>query len=233
MPSKNKAKPEPTGHTCGYCDKTFSRESTLQTHMCTVKHRDLAREEKYSRMAFKLFYRFYEFSTKRTKTWNEFIRNRYYNDFYKVGKYIVEINAVNTTQFIEFLVRSSLPIKQWTSPTVYETYVRELNKKEDVNSAVERNILLMQQWATQTGHNWSEFFRKISPAQATMWIKSGRISPWVIYITDSAAGMFDRMSPEQIDMVKGYLDPGFWEIKMRNHSEEVERIRSILEEAGV
>jgi hypothetical protein len=231
MPSKNKV--DQTKHACGFCGKVFSHERTLQVHMCSIKERDLARDEKYPRMGFRVFYRFFVFTTKKTKTWDEFIRSRYYNDFYRVGKYIVEINAVNTPQFIDFLIRSTLPIKQWIDPVVYETYVRELNKKENVEAAVERNILLMQQWASQTENHWTDFFRKVSPAQATMWIKAGRISPWVIYITDSAAGLFERMSPEQLNMVKGYLDPSFWEIKIRNHKEDTDRIRMILEEAGV
>lgn len=201
--------------------------------MCSIKERDSRKEDKVSRMAFRVFARFYEFSSRQQKTWNDFIRSRYYNDFYRVGKYIIDINAVNTPQFIEFLVRSSLPIQDWTKPPVYETYIRELNKKETPEAAVERNVFLMQQWATETGNHWADFFRKISPAQATMWIKAGRISPWVLYITPSAAGLFERMSPEQLDMVRGYLDPKFWEIKLQRHQEDVEYLRKVLEEAGV
>lgn len=201
--------------------------------MCSIKERDLRKEDKVSRMGFRVFSRFYEFSTRKPKSWDEYIRSRYYNDFYRVGKYIIDINAVNTPQFIEFLIRSTLPMRDWTSPAVYETYIRELNKKESPEAAVERNIFLMQQWATETGNHWTEFFREISPAQATMWIRSGRISPWVLYITTSAAGLFDRMSPEQLDMVRGYLDPNFWEVKLRKHQEDVEYLRTVLEEAGV
>jgi hypothetical protein len=234
-PARRKKAAEPEGHTCGYCNKTFRLENSLVVHLCPIKQRDISRDEKVSRMAVRVYIRFYELNAQRgkPKTWDEFIRSRYYNDFWKVGRYICDINAVNTPQFIDFLIRSSLPLKEWTSPAVYETYVRELNKKESPSAAVERNILLMQQWAADTGESWTDFFRKVAPAQATMWIKSGRISPWVLYISGSAPDLFERMSPEQLGMVRGYLDPSFWEIMINRHKEDVEFLRQVLDEAGV
>lgn len=202
--------------------------------MCVYKERDLVRDEKPARMALRVFMRFYELNTRgKAKTWDEFIHSRYYNDFLKVGRYITEINAINIPQFIDFLIRSALPVNKWTNPTIYETYVRELNKKETPEAAIERNILLMQQWANENGKHWTDFFREVSPAQATMWIKAGRISPWVLYITDSSTALFDRMSPEQLSMVRVYLDPGFWEIKLENHRKEADYFRDVLVEAGI
>jgi hypothetical protein len=219
---------------CGYCKKTFKRENSLAVHMCPIKGRDMDRENKDSRMGFRVWLRYYELSMKQTnKTWDDFIRSQFYNDFLRVGKHITEINAVNTPQFIDFLIRSGMPLAKWTHQAVYETYIRELSKKESPDAAIERCITLMQTWAGATGEHWSDFFRLVAPAQATLWIKSGRLSPWVIYISGSATELFNRMSPEQLAMVKGYLDPNFWSIKIDRHKDEVEFFRQLLSEAGV
>jgi hypothetical protein len=219
---------------CGFCKKEFKRENSLVVHMCPIKQRDLHREDKASRMAFRVWLRYYEVAMKQTnKTWDDFIRSQFYNDFLKVGKHINEINAVNTAAFIDFLIRSGIPLNRWTHEAVYETYIRELTKKETPDAAIERCISLMQQWAGSTGEHWSDFFRMVSPAQATLWIKSGRLSPWVIYISGSSSLLFNRMSPEQLAMVKGYLDPSFWSIKIDRHSDEVDFFRQVLDEAGV
>lgn len=202
--------------------------------MCVKKQRDLDRQDKNSRMAFRVWLRYYELSMKQNnKTWDDFIGSQFYNDFLRVGKYINEVNAVNIPQFIDFLVRSSIPLKKWTHESVYETYIRELTKKETPDAAIERCLNLMQQWAGATGEHWADFFRKVGPAQATLWIKSGRLSPWVIYISGSSHELFDRMSSEQLQMVQSYLDPVFWSLKIDRHNDEVEFFRRVLDEAGV
>lgn len=229
---KAKAKPE---FQCGFCDKVFQAERSLIVHTCVGKQRDAERDDKNVRLALQIYRKFYDANWRgqREKTWTDFIKSRFYNDFVKVARYINDINAINTPQFVDFLVRSTLPVGKWTSPLVYETFVRELTKKETPDAAVERNILLMQQWAADTGNHWSDFFRKVSPAQATLWIRSGRISPWVLYICDSSRCLFERLSEEQINLVSKYLDPGFWELKMRKHQEEVDFLRTVFAEAGV
>jgi hypothetical protein len=202
--------------------------------MCPIKLRDMDRDEKHVRYALQIYVRFYKANYKGPeKTWSEFIRSKFYNDFVKVGRYIQEINAINAMQFVDFLVRSTLPVTKWTSPTVYETFVRELTKKESPEAAVERNILLMQQWASDSGNHWTEFFEKISPAQATLWIANGRISPWVIYICSSSQSLFGRFSDEQLNIVSKYIDPEFWTVRMNRHKDEVDFLRSVFEEAGV
>lgn len=196
--------------------------------------RDQEREETHVRYAFMIFKKFHEINHRgKEKTWPDFINSKFYNDFVKVGRYIRDINAINAIQFVDFLVRSGLPITKWIAPSVYETFVRELTKRESPDAAVQRNILLMQQWANDTGNHWTEFFRKINPAQATMWIMGGRISPWVLYLAPSAESLFNRFSEEQINIVSKYIEPEFWEVRMKSHQDEVEFLRQVFEDAGV
>lgn len=232
--SRKKKSEAEAGFACGFCNKVFARENTLAVHMCAIKHRDMQRDDKDSRMAYRVWSRYYEVAmNQKNKPWSDFIRSQFYADFYKVGKHINEINAVNTPQFIDFLIRSAIPLKKWTHQAVYETYIRELTKKETPGAAIERCINLMQQWAGSTGEHWADFFRKVSASQATLWIMSGRLSPWVIYLSGSSSELFQRMSAEQMRMVRSYIDPDFWSIKIDRHKDEVEFFRSVLDEAGV
>jgi hypothetical protein len=239
MPSKpkkqTKTKKQEPEFKCGFCDKPMVFESGIIKHLCVGKQRDQEKDEKHIRYAYQVYRKFYAANWKgqKEKGWGDFIKSRFYNDFVKVGRYIQDINAINAPQFVDFLVRSSLPVKQWTSPVVYETFVHELTKKESPGAAVERNILLMQQWATDTGNNWTDFFKKVSPAQATLWIKTGRISPWVIYICASSENLLMRLSDEQVEIVSKYIDPEFWAVRMQGHKDEVEFLRAVFDEAGV
>lgn len=193
------------------------------------------KDQQHVKLGFRVFLRFHEMNYvgRKQRTYEDFIRSQFYSAFTKFGRYLLNINAVNPNAFIDFLIKTGVKIDKWESPLVYETYIRELNKKETPDAAVERNILLMQQWAMSTGESWVDFFRKVSPSQATLWIQSGRISPWVLFTASSASELFTRMSDEQLELVQKHVDPDFWSIKLKRNKEDVDSIRAILDEAGL
>jgi hypothetical protein len=231
-PSKKAPPPE---FQCGFCSKAFVTEKSLISHMCVQKGRELDRDQKTVRMGLSIYVKFYEKNCRGAKqrTWTDFVKSRHYNDFVKVGTYITDIAAVNAPLFIDFLVTSSIPIAQWRSPKVYQAYLTDLLRNETPDAAIERNIVLMQQWAADTDHAWTDFFKIVSPAQATAWIQTGRISPWLIYISGASDQMTSRFTPEQWAIIEPYLDPGFWEVKMSRYKDEVEYFKKTLAEFGL
>ena len=74
-------------------------------------------------------------------------------------KYMLDVNAIDPEKFIDFVITTSVKLDKWTSDAVYETYIRELNKKETAERAVERGILLMQQWSRENDRPYNVFFR--------------------------------------------------------------------------
>jgi hypothetical protein len=232
---KPKADAKAEGFTCEFCKKQYQQEKSFLVHMCAKKQRFLDRGEKYVKLGFWVYQRFHNLSYnhRKEKTFEDFANSQFYTSFTRFGRYLLNINAVNMQGFVDFLIKASIPIDEWQSPIVYETYVRELNKRESADAAVERNILLMEQWAVETGEHWTDFFRKIEPTLATAWIRSGRISPWVLYTASSASNLMQRMSEEQVELTRQALDPAFWGAKLETDTEEVDRIRAILDSAGV
>lgn len=225
--------PEPT-FPCEFCKKEFVKERSLFAHMCEKKRRWLWKDEKYIRIGFMAFQKFYELSvrSKKTKTYEEFMDSQYFTAFTKFGRHIENINAIEPAGFTEFLIKGGVKLDDWINDIWYESWTRELSKKEPPMKAVERNILLMEQWGREYGENWIDFFRKVPTAQATTWIRKGRISPWLLYC-GVGQSLFDRMSDEQLGLVKEWINPMFWLPKIRDNKEEVDQIRMILEEAGV
>lgn len=234
MPKAELAKAD-DGFTCGYCGTKFSTERTLMAHMCDMKQRHMTRDEKHVKLGFWVYCKFWEMNYRHVKqrTYEQFCTSSFFIAFTKFARYILDINAISPNAFVEFLLKSGLPIDKWHHAAVYETYVRELNKKESPSAALERNFLLMQQWALETGEPWTEFFRKVAPAQATSWIRSGRISPWVLYLAPGAHDLYARLSPEQTELIYTALDPEFWSLKLEQHAEDVDMIREELIAAGI
>jgi hypothetical protein len=230
---KTPAKPE---FICDYCKKSFQLEQTFLVHMCEPKRRWLDKDTKYVKLGFYVFQCFHEANTisRKPKTFEDFMRSKFYAAFTHFGKYLNDLNAINPKEFIKFLIKTGVKLNQWEHAKVYETYVRELNKKETPEAAIERNFLLMQQWANDTDEVWTDFFRKISPNLATLWIGSGRISPWVLFLSQSGPDLLlNRLSEEQRNLVFANIDPTFWDIKFRRAQEESDFIRDTLHAAGI
>lgn len=207
----------------------------MLAHACEKKRRWLARDEKAYKMAFVVFRKFYEinFRSMKPRTYEDFMESTHFTAFVKFGKYALDIQAINPEAFVEFLLKAQVPMKNWTVPFVYEQYVRELNKRESAEAALERNILLMQQWEMDSGLPWNEFFKHVSPNLATAYIRSGRLSPWVLYTASTSHELLERMSDEQLKMIEQYVDPRFWQRKFVECQDDVNFIKQLLQEAGV
>ena len=207
----------------------------MLAHICEKKRRFMQRDEKPVKMGFSSYQRYFERAMCRKKlpTYEMFARNKLYTAFVRFGRYLMNINAVNPLGFIDFLIKVDAGIDRWEHPDYYETYMRELTKTELPYEALERNMKLMQSWEIDSGEHWTDFFRKVAPSQATLWIRSGRISPWVLLTAPSAEELFARLSPEQDEIVTGLIDVDFWRIKINNHAADVAVIQQELEKAGI
>jgi hypothetical protein len=224
---------DPVYH-CEFCKKDFRRENSLINHMCEKKRRWFAKDEKPYRIGFMAYLRFYELSlrSKKPRTYQQFMDSPYFMSFIKFGRYLEHINAIEVQGFTEFLIKGNVKLDDWVQDMWYESWVRELAKKESADKAIERNILLMEQWGRETGEPWVDFFRKVSTPRAVEYIRKGRISPWLLYC-GVGQSLFDRMSDEQLGLVKEWINPMYWIAKIRDNRYDVEIIRGILAEAGV
>jgi hypothetical protein len=223
---------------CEFCSRSFHNEKNLINHSCEKKRRWYRRDDPEIRIAFLAWNRFYELSTnqkgaKAKRSFMDFLNSSFYSGFVKFGKHIIDCNVINPQRFIDYVIKGNIPLDSWCNDTVYEQYVRDYTKTEAPEDALERMILLMQQWSMQTGESWNDFFRKINPNLAMQWMKSGRISPWVLYNVNSANDFLERCSPEQIGMITKWAPNASWRIKFNKNPEGVKFIKQTLQAAGV
>jgi len=227
-----------TGFPCEFCKRSFVKELSLINHSCEKKRRWFQRDDPHARLGFLAWSRFYELNHfGKAKNFNHshrnFIDSQYYIAFVKFGKHMRDLNAVEPAKFIDYVIKNNLPLDKWTYDFVYEQYIRELTRNESGEDALERNIMLMNEWSIQSNEGWTDFFRKVNPNQAVAWIRSGRISPWVLYNVDSSVDFFERCNPEQLGMIKEYAAPGPWKIRFLKNKDTCDFIHKTLKDNGM
>ena len=188
-----------------------------------------------SRLGFRVFQRFYELTTsqKTPKTFEDFVGSQYYKDFVKFGRHLSQRDAINTEKFTDFVITNGVKLRDWTKPHVYETFLQEHMKKEPAERALERTILTLSEWAEENNTTFDKFFDEVTTTEATHIIQAGRISPWVLYLSDRASNLLSRMTSEQGAMVQAVIDPKIWQVRFANKPDDVEFVVDILEKAGL
>ena len=217
---------------CDHCKKEFAREKSFLNHMCEKKRRWILKDEKHSKLAFYAFQEFYRISYSIKKDYKSFMQSQYYSEFVKFGKHLCNIHVIEPEEFISFILKTELKIRDWCKDWVYEEFVRYQTSRESSEKAVERNILLMQQWSTQNAYHWTDFFKEIPTPLAVAYIRSGRISPWVLYNSESGLSLLERMTDEELSIVSTYINPLEWQKKFNKYPDEVNFIKSVCKDAG-
>ena len=91
----------------------------------------------------------------------------------------------------------------------------------------------MQQWGREHDRPYNVFFREISRPRLIHWIKSGRISPWIIFNCDTGNAVIGTLTDDELNMINEYLEPTFWTRKFSTRKEDVEFVQMVLKEAGL
>jgi hypothetical protein len=225
----------PTEFTCTFCAKVFKREKAFAAHVCRQKRRFFEKDTKAARLALHAFVHFHEvhYRGRIPPTHDKFMQSTLYDAFLDFGKYILDIDAIDPRSYIDYMVRSGIPIDRWCRDAEYEKYVANLTAKESPDRAFERSIILMEEWAVSQKARWQDFFREVSPGLAVRWLISGRISPWVMLNCSTGQALLGRLTDEQMTLIKPAINVRFWNGKFSRHTEAVADIQSTLESEGL
>jgi hypothetical protein len=226
-------KPVDQPYVCSHCNSGFMKEKTLTVHMCEQKRRYLARSEKHVQIGYQAYIKFYQLTQRfqGEKTYDEFSRSPYYNAFIKFGSFVSNVNPLYPQHYIDWVVTSNVKLDHWCRQELYDKYVLELIKTENVETALQRTLAHMMDWAEEKNAVWNHYFDYVSLSRATFDIRDGKISPWVILNCQAGKTMLSKMNDEQLEAISAVIDPEYWMRTFRKQKQDVELVRQVLEEA--
>lgn len=219
---------------CEYCQKDFVKETSLETHLCEAKRRALQKDEPGVRLGFQAYVKFYASmsGSAKPKTYQDFAKSAYYKAFVKFGRYCVESRVINPAQFMTWLLKAQKKIDYWCSDAVYTEYLLQHLRSESVTDALTRAIEYSLDWEQKTERPAQDCLR-YGNANATCYaVTSGRISPWVIYNSQSGQKFLSSLTADQVNMIWGYIDSDVWQKKFKEYAEDQAYAQEILTRAG-
>jgi hypothetical protein len=219
---------------CEFCQKEFARETSIAVHMCEPKRRRMQQNEPGVRLAMQAYLRFYEVhqGSAKLKTYDDFCESSYYKAFVKFGNYCVNTHVIAPHRFMDWLLKHNKKIDRWCSDQVYTEYLTEHLLVEAVDDALKRAIEQSMRWEETTGHPAKDMLRYGNANALCYDITAGRISPWVIYNSQSGLGFLEQLSSEQVAMIWPYINSDAWHKKFTDYPADQAWVKDILEKAG-
>ncbi len=222
-----------SSYTCEYCQSKFTREKTLMVHMCEQKRRYIMKEEKHVMIGYHAFNNFFQFVQKNNliKTYDEFARSPYYNAFVKFGSFVNNTNPLYPDKFIDWTVKSGVKLDHWCRDELYEKYVLDLIHNESVETALERSIKNMTEWALKHNSSWDHYFKYVSTSRAVYDIKDGKISPWLLLNCESGKKLLSELLDDQLNSISTIIDPQVWKKKFKQQKTDLEFVKQVVKES--
>jgi len=221
-------------YSCEFCKRSFIRESTVLKHICEYKHRWMDKDKQGNRLGFQSWIEFYKknSTSKKQKTYEEFIRSAYYIAFAKFGAYCIDVNVLNVSRYIDWLLKNQIKIDSWCQDSNYTKFLIEYLRVEDPMDAIARSIETTINMASVERILSKDYLRYGNSNKICYAITTGKLSPWILYHSASGKEFLDKLDESQIKMVIDYLNPELWAIKFKREPEKVDEVKSLLTLAG-
>jgi len=219
---------------CQYCKRDFVKENSLSVHVCEQKKRHQDQSERGVQLGLHAYIRFYEMTqgSAKLKTYDDFCTSPYYRAFVKFGRYCVNTRTVNPKQFLEWLLKNNKKIDNWASDRLYTEYLIQYLPLENIADALARTIEFGIDWSEKTSNPPHDCLRYGNTNGMVCAVAAGRISPWVIYLSESGQKFLSELSAEQIGMVWPYIDSDIWQKKFKDYPADHAYAKDILTQAG-
>lgn len=220
---------------CVHCGKSFMKEKTLVAHMCEQKRRVLQKDEKRVQTGFFAYNRFYQLTqnAKKQKSYSDFCKSAYYNAFVKFGSFINNVEPLYPERFVDYVIKSGVKLDHWCRDELYDKYLTDLVKVEPVESAIQRSLQYMMEWADENNSNFAHYFNYVNLNRAVHHIREGKVSPWLVMNTTSGVELLKKFSDEQLALVNQTLDIPFWAKKIRDNPADVALVKEVCKETGI
>lgn len=234
--SKNtkKASATKSEFSCEFCGRGFQRETTMIKHLCENKRRWQDRELPGNRIGFQSWIRFYakNTATKKQKTYLDFAKSAYYLAFVKFGHYCVNIKCLNVNRYADWLLSNQIKIDSWCSDTNYDRFLIDYLKQEDSLDAIARSIETTIDHAKEANIQSKDYLRYGNRNRICHLIVAGKISPWMMFQSESGVEFLENLDESQQKMVIDYINPEQWALKFKRNPEAVNQVKELLKQAG-
>lgn len=220
--------------TCNFCKKEFVREGSFLNHMCEPKRRWQDRDTAGNRIGFTAWLEFFNRNNKTSKKrdYSDFTGSPYYSAFVKFGNYCVQAQVLNPNRYVDYLLKNQISVDTWNRDTTYTKFIIDHLKTEDPLDAIARSIETTVKLAEMDNIQTKDVLRYGNRTKICYEITKGKISPWMLFHSESGLSFIESLDSTQQKMILDYINPEQWAIKFKRHKNIIPEIKELLHAGG-
>ncbi len=219
---------------CEFCEHEFLRESTILKHLCESKRRWMDRDKHANRIGYNSWIQFLNktSSNKKKKDYMDFAKSAYYTAFVKFGNYCINAQVLNVPRYVDWLLKNQIGIDIWNKDSNYTKFIINFLKIEDPFDAIARSIETCLQLAENFKIKTSDVLRYGNSNKICYEITKGKISPWMLYHSESGIKFIEGLDNTQQKMILEYINPEQWAIKFSKNKNMIPEVKELLNAGG-
>jgi hypothetical protein len=129
-------------------------------------------------------------------------------------------------------MKNKIKIDSWCSDSNYTKFLIDYLKDEDPLDAIARSIETSIELAKSENVQSKDCLRYCNKNKICYAITSGKISPWMIYQSESGVKFVESLDVTQQKMILDYINPEQWAVKFHRDTSKVAEVKELLNAAG-
>jgi hypothetical protein len=218
---------------CEFCERDFVKENTLLKHVCESKRRWQDKDKRGNQLGFQAWVQFYsKHTSKKKKEYVDFVKSSYYSAFVKFGNYCVDAQVMNVPRYVDYLLKEKISIDLWNRDSSYTKFIIDYCKIEDPLDAIARSIETTVKLAGIENIQTKDVLRYGNINRICFEITKGKISPWMLYQSDSGLSFLEKLDNTQQKLVLEYINPEQWALKFHKQKNIISEVKELLHAGG-
>lgn len=202
-------------------------------HLCETKRRWQDRDKHGNRIGHSAWVQFYSKHTRKAKRdYMDFAKSAYYTAFVKFGNYCVDAQVMNPSRYVDWLLKNQVSIDTWNRDSVYTKFIIDYLRTEDPLDAIARSIETTISLSENDRILSKDVLRYGNRNKICFEITKGKISPWMLYHSDSGVELIESLDATQQKMILDYINPEQWAIKFKRSNNIINEVKELLKVAG-
>lgn len=219
---------------CRFCGTKFQTESRFLKHRCKQMIRDEEFRTPVGQSAWLYYQNWMKAYRRQIPKASAFLHSKFYNSFVRFAKFVKQVNLPDIDLFIWLMKEKDISPTLWVNDQVYSIYLEFIDHKGDPLKQTQITINTIFDIADAAECEPSEVFGILTPAEVIHFLRTRRMSPWVLLHSDRFMDFFvHQVSPEERIIMGTIIRPEFWSEKFANNPEAVNAIKKYISELNL
>lgn len=220
--NKNESLTNTKSYTCEFCEKSFARQKTIDTHVCIMRDRYNQRSQPHVTTAHEIWKVLINNSAK-YKSIEYFEKDRTYKSITEFTKFAEDNNYLFIYDYGIWLLKNRVVEKNWYKIEIYQQFLKQHLLMEHPREAVVRSIEYIAN-IDEMGN----FLKTCQVGKILTYLETGRISPWLILLAHNKNDFFSRLENEKLTYFTKLVNIDVWQSRMKRYEKSINSLKTDL-----